>query len=154
MGANPEHVCDEHEFSFPEGTNDYCVACGMRKVDHVRFVRLEAEIEDWEASFNLYDDACRRGTKLWQEETGNDKVPRIWPDGAKMVAWLISMLDAAGDREYAENSGRTDAETKLKAIEREREYFYEALTQEGAETVQRVTKLILSKRAAQDKPSD
>ena len=45
MGANPEHVCDEHEFSFPEGTNDYCVACGMRKVDYERFVKLEAEVE-------------------------------------------------------------------------------------------------------------
>ena len=44
MGANPEHICDEHEFSFPEGTDDYCVACGMRKVDFETITALEQEL--------------------------------------------------------------------------------------------------------------
>ena len=78
--------------------------------------RLGREIEEWEASFNLYDDACRRGTKLWQEASGYTEVPRVWPDGAKLVAWLLERLDAGAMREYAEASGRMDAEAKLEAM--------------------------------------
>ncbi len=113
MGANPQHVCDEHEFTFPEGADDYCVACGMREVDYQRIVKLESEIEDWEQSFNLYDDACRRGTKLWQEEGGYLEVPQVWPDTANLVAWLIAKLDTGAAREYAEASGRTGAEGRI-----------------------------------------
>ena len=45
MVADPKHVCDEHEWGFPIASKDYCVACGMRKVDYERFVKLEAEVE-------------------------------------------------------------------------------------------------------------
>ena len=91
----------------------------MTKIEHAlmdaqaEFGRLEREIEDWEQSFNLYDDAMRRGTKLWQEASGYTEAPRVWPDGAKLMAWILTKLDASMDREYAEASGRTNAEGDL-----------------------------------------
>jgi hypothetical protein len=54
MGANPEHICNEHEFSFPEGTDDYCVACGMRKVDLERIEWLENDRRELAAMLDFY----------------------------------------------------------------------------------------------------
>lgn len=51
---------------------------------------LKTKNEEWEASFKLYYDAMRRGTKMWQDATG--KV-RIWPDAAELVAWILHQFD-------------------------------------------------------------
>ena len=51
---------------------------------------LETKNEEWEASFKLYDDAMRRGTKIWQEATGKEG---IWPDAALLVTWLLHQGD-------------------------------------------------------------
>jgi hypothetical protein len=52
--------------------------------------RLEQEGRDWAASFALYDDANRRGIALWHQAGGD---PDVWPDQAKLVAWLLSERD-------------------------------------------------------------
>lgn len=78
-----------------------------------REAALELEIEDWEASFNLYDNAMRRATKMWQEASGHDEVPRVWPDGAKLMAWMLDKMDAGMMREHAEASGRVSAEGRI-----------------------------------------
>ncbi|MHC4736478.1 MAG: hypothetical protein ACYTDW_18765 [Planctomycetota bacterium] len=52
--------------------------------------RLEKEVEEWEASFDLYHAASMRGIKMWQEATGKDMV---WPDQGELTAWLIEKLD-------------------------------------------------------------
>jgi hypothetical protein len=52
--------------------------------------RLEGEIADWEASFELYYTASMRGIKMWQEATGKDMV---WPDQGELTAWLIEKID-------------------------------------------------------------
>ncbi len=49
-----------------------------------------AKNKEWEASFKLYDDAMRRGIKLWQVATGKTEV---WPDAAKLTAWLLHRID-------------------------------------------------------------
>ncbi len=58
-----------------------------------QYVEERKKNDELEASFKLYDDAMRRGTRLWQKESGNDQVPRVWPDGAKLAAWLMAQLD-------------------------------------------------------------
>ena len=50
------------------------------------------EVAEWQASFDLYDDAIRRGTAMWRAETGRTDV---LPDTAKLVAWLLVRLPAA-----------------------------------------------------------
>ncbi len=54
------------------------------------YIALEAEVEEWRESFELYDDAMRRGTRMWQQ--ANDS-PHIWPDGAKLIEWLMTQLE-------------------------------------------------------------
>ena len=72
---------------------------------------LEAEVAEYDQSFKLYDNAMRRGTKLWQE--AHPERYGIWPDGADLIAWLMERLDAGLGREYAEASGRTAAQGDL-----------------------------------------
>ena len=50
---------------------------------------LAEELEEYETSFRLYDDAIRRGTKLWQEKTGRTET---LPDTAALVEWLLTEL--------------------------------------------------------------
>lgn len=50
---------------------------------------LKTRLKEYDASFELYDNACRRGTAMWREETGGKW---ILPDTAKLVAWLIERL--------------------------------------------------------------
>jgi hypothetical protein len=45
---------------------------------------------EWAASFALYEDANRRGVALWHVSGGD---PDVWPDQAKLVAWLLSERD-------------------------------------------------------------
>lgn len=52
----------------------------------------EVLVEEYTSSFALYDAACLRGIKLWQEETGRT---HLHPDIAILVAWLLSRLSAA-----------------------------------------------------------
>jgi len=52
--------------------------------------RLERENQEWAASFALYEDANRRGVALWHVSGGD---PDVWPDQAKLVAWLLSERD-------------------------------------------------------------
>ncbi len=64
-----------------------------RKVrrSHLETIRkLRDELEEWDESFELYDGAMRRGTKIYQEATGRT---RIWPDGAQLIAWLMERLE-------------------------------------------------------------
>lgn len=49
------------------------------------------ELEEWEESFELYDNAMRRGTKMWQNASGNPY--KVWPDGAVLIAWLMERLE-------------------------------------------------------------
>ncbi len=56
---------------------------------------LQTEVDDWEASFELYDNACRRGIKMWQDDPDNPS--EIWPDGAKLIVWLMAKLDIKSD---------------------------------------------------------
>ena len=44
---------------------------------------------EWQKSFDLYHDAIRRGTKLWQGATG---LTQVLPDTAKLVAWLLDLV--------------------------------------------------------------
>lgn len=57
--------------------------------------RLIAEVAEYTHSFQLFDSAMRRATKLWQEATGQEEV---WPDGAKLAAFLIGRVKAAEAR--------------------------------------------------------
>lgn len=70
-----------------------------------RIAELEAKNEEWEASFKLYNNAMRRGTKIWQDAT---RRTRIWPDAAQLVAWLIQRCDQLEKitKEYAEALSR------------------------------------------------
>ena len=61
----------------------------------------KAELEQ---SFDLYHDAMRRGTKLWQEATG--RVETL-PDTAKLVAWLLDLVHCAEETEAAPKPVRT-----------------------------------------------
>ena len=56
--------------------------------------RLAATLAEWEQSFDLYDAAMRRGTKMWQDATGDR---HTFPDTAKLVAWLLAQLADAKD---------------------------------------------------------
>ena len=57
-----------------------------------QIAELKTKNEGWEASFKLYDDAMRRGRKMWQKATG-----KFWlqPDTAEMNVWLIEQLEQA-----------------------------------------------------------
>ena len=55
-----------------------------------RILELEAEVKEYQQSFDLQYDASMRGIKMWQEATGRDMV---WPDKAELTAWLIERLD-------------------------------------------------------------
>ena len=67
-----------HEYIEPEWALEY-------------ITKLEAEIADWEASFELYDSASMRAIKMWKERTGEDKT---WPDQAKLIVWLMEEYEA------------------------------------------------------------
>lgn len=51
--------------------------------------RLRCELEEHEAGFNLYWEASRRATKMWQEKTGEEGT---WPDMAHLIVWLMDRL--------------------------------------------------------------
>ena len=79
MGWTPEKVPPAP----PSKIND--VEAELRAI----IVVLDAENADWQQSFDLYDKAMRRGTKIWQEATGNT---HVWPDAAALTAWLLERL--------------------------------------------------------------
>lgn len=56
--------------------------------------KLKDQVADFEASFKLYYDAIRRGTKKWHED-GNPR--EIDPDTAKLVAWMVDRIDKLED---------------------------------------------------------
>ncbi len=56
---------------------------------------LQAEVDDWEASFELYDRALRRGTEKWRDDPENPH--DILPDTAKMMVWIVDQLDIKDD---------------------------------------------------------
>jgi len=78
----------QSQIGHPDCFDGCCLHAAITRAE-----QAEAEVRDYDASFELYDNAMRRATKMWQEESGNKEVPRIWPDGAKLVAWLISKMD-------------------------------------------------------------
>lgn len=51
-------------------------------------------LDEADQHFALYDDAIRRGTKLWRAERPEDRAMRL-PDTAKLVAWLIALVHRA-----------------------------------------------------------
>jgi len=56
--------------------------------------RLQQELVEREASFDLRWKASQRAIKRWQEaHPGNDLV---WPDHADLCVWLLEQLDARG----------------------------------------------------------
>lgn len=59
-------------------------------VKHDALAAAIETIDELEESFELYDGAMRRGTKMWQDATGNT---RIHPDGAKLISWLMEKLE-------------------------------------------------------------
>lgn len=55
-----------------------------------RIEKLEKELVDFEASFEIRWDADQRAIKLWQEATGKEDV---WPDHADLCVFLMSEID-------------------------------------------------------------
>ena len=56
-----------------------------------RIVAEHKTLDEFKASFDLYDNAIRRGTAMWRKATGRDDV---LPDTAKLVAWLLARIEA------------------------------------------------------------
>jgi hypothetical protein len=80
-----------------------------------RVAKLEAEAQEHEASFALYDDACRRGTALWR--AGDPEHRRmVLPDTAALVAWLLerlTALEAALDEQAVATYGPAEVAHKV-----------------------------------------
>ena len=47
------------------------------------------KIKEFEASFELYDDASMRAIRMWQDATGEES---IWPDQAYLIVWLMDKV--------------------------------------------------------------
>ena len=85
------YSCEEHS-----EVTDGCVSCEVWR----DFRRAAAEIERLERenaecvlSFDLYDDAMRRGTQRWRAEKPNDeKRQRTLPDASALAVWLLTTL--------------------------------------------------------------
>jgi hypothetical protein len=45
------------------------------------------QLEEMEASFNLYDSAIRRGTEKWFD--AHPMKHRVWPDAGDLIGWLL-----------------------------------------------------------------
>ena len=90
--------CREERNLFVKVINDAIRIC---TIGDETIAELKTKNEEWEASFKLYDDAMRRGIKIWQDAT---KRTRIWPDAAQLTAWLIQRCDQLEKitKEYAE----------------------------------------------------
>ena len=71
--------------------------------------RLQAEVQEHEASFNLRHGADMRAIKRWQEATGKTQV---WPDHADLCVWLM------------ESTERLQAELNESQVEIERNHNY------------------------------
>lgn len=56
-------------------------------VDEINHLREKNQL--WNQSFELYDSAMRRGTKLWQGVTEHEH----WPDAAKLTAWMVERIE-------------------------------------------------------------
>jgi len=55
--------------------------------------RLTAELDEFQALFDLIWKADMRATQMWQDANpGNDLV---WPDGANLTLWLMGQVDKA-----------------------------------------------------------
>lgn len=70
-------------------------APGMIEVLHrlskeSRNKKLEQEVNEWRASFDLYHKAEIRAIEMWKEAGGD---PRVWPDKARLTIWLLEQLD-------------------------------------------------------------
>lgn len=63
---------------------------------------LQEEVADWEQSFELFDKAMKRGTKMWHE--ANPSKAGILPDTGSLVCWLIGELDRVKSQSQAEVS--------------------------------------------------
>jgi hypothetical protein len=57
-----------------------------------KLAEAREEIQDWKASFDLYDAAEQRARELWQ--AGHPGQEMTWPDKGKMTAWLLEQLAA------------------------------------------------------------
>ncbi len=58
----------------------------------MKMVRLMADdIEGWEQAFDLYWNANRRATALWQAAHPDEKA--LFPDQGKMISWLCDELE-------------------------------------------------------------
>lgn len=53
--------------------------------------KMEKAKVEYDASFELYDNAVRRGTVKWQQVP--DHPSNIWPDVAKLVDWMATRMD-------------------------------------------------------------
>lgn len=61
------------------------------EIKHLR-AELDAQFADFESSFELFADACRRGTELWREANpGCGDI--VLPDTAKLVKFLIDEVE-------------------------------------------------------------
>ena len=84
-----------------EFTNEDLIAA-LREIASRQVPRLQEDadtmrnaataLEDWEQSFDLYNGAIRRGTKLWHDRGGD---PDVWPDTGKLVAWILDLVAKA-----------------------------------------------------------
>jgi hypothetical protein len=95
---------------------------------------LEARIKEYDASFQLYDGAMRRGTKMWQ--VAHPESAHTWPDAARLAAWLMEGI-----------------ETLKKAIEEALDLDSRSSTEEGhKEDVVRAMGILRATLAAGEKP--
>lgn len=92
-----------------------CEPCrGIREKSIEVIERLQRELVERKASFDLRWKASQRAIKRWQEaHPGNDLV---WPDHADLCVWLLEQLDArCADEPPAVLEGINDALTWLLA---------------------------------------
>lgn len=71
--------------------------------------KATAELANYKASYEVFHDAGKRATEMWQKATGDT---RTWPDHAKLCVWLLERL--ADAEEMA--SARLDEMNKLTAL--------------------------------------
>ncbi|KKL50327.1 hypothetical protein LCGC14_2306640 [marine sediment metagenome] len=58
--------------------------------------KIKEQIEEYDASFELYDQAVRRGTRDWQAVPEN--LSTVWPGTAELVAWMADEIDTLRER--------------------------------------------------------
>jgi len=58
--------------------------------------KIKEQIEEYDASFELYDQAVRRGTRDWQAVPEN--LSTVWPGTAELVAWMADEIATLRER--------------------------------------------------------